>query len=118
MRLNNYLEFKNIGNTLKIFRVHDGKIYEITKKEEIKAIENIIKFNSVKPISHRDNSVFYGDLCSIYREQFERYCNLYGTSTKYETSTKPKKNVVTSKNNTVNSNSSKKNTSNKSNIRK
>ena len=118
MRLNNYLEFKNIGNTLKIFRVHDGKIDEITKKEEIKAIENIIKFNSVKPISHRDNSVFYGDLCSIYREQFERYCNLYGTSTKYETSTKPKKNVVTSKNNTVNSNSSKKNTSNKSNIRK
>lgn len=118
MRLNNYLEFKNIGNTLKIFRVHDGKIDEITKKEEIKAIENIIKFNSVKPISHRDNSVFYGDLCSIYKEQFERYCNLYGTSTKYETSTKPKKNVVTSKNNTVNSNSSKKNTSNKSNIGK
>ena len=99
------MEFKNIGNTLKIFRVYDGKIYEITKKEEIKAIENIIKFNSVKPISHRDNSVFYGDLCSIYKEQFERYCNLFRTSTK------PKK-IVNS------SSSSKKNISNKSNIRK
>lgn len=112
MRLNNYLEFKNIGNEVKIFRVYDGKIYEITKKEEIKAIENIIKFNSVKPIGRRDNSVFYGDLCSIYKEQFERYCELYRTSTN------TKKNIVTPKNNAVNSSSSKKNTSNKSNIRK
>ena len=106
MRLNNYLEFKYVGNNLKIFRIYDGKIYEIAKREEIKALENIIRFNSVKPISRRDNSVFYGDLCSIYREQFERYRNLF------KTSTNSKKNAINNESKFSNSKSIKKNASN------
>ena len=106
MRLNNYLEFKYVGNNLKIFRIYDGKIYEIAKREEIKALENIIRFNSVKPISRRDNSVFYGDLCSIYRKQFERYRNLF------KTSTNSKKNAINNESKFSNSKSIKKNASN------
>ena len=82
MRLNNYLEFKKFGNTLKIFRVYDGKIYEITKKEEIKAIKTIITVLNVKPVSRTSDSLIYKDLCSIYSELFKRYCNLFKSSTR------------------------------------